>query len=211
MSPEERLAAIVAALESVGLCCLVMGGHAVRFYGLQRYTNDFDFTLAPDGWDDLAERLVRTGLFPGAINTSSQVLSPIRVRIKRSEHGSTAVTTVAATQAVAPGWDKARPTRGRGRRKRSSRSAVVQAARKGATACVESWIARNVFNPLCAVLRLDRMADHSGNVSLTKNNANAVAATSTIASARENFLGVAAGMASVPRGKLGVFDVTYRF
>lgn len=63
MSPEERLAAIVTALESVGLTCLVMGGHAVRFYGLQRHTNDFDLTLAPEGWDDLADRLTRTGLF----------------------------------------------------------------------------------------------------------------------------------------------------
>jgi hypothetical protein len=66
LNPEERLAAIVAALESVGLSCLVMGGHAVRFYGLERHTNDFDLTLAPDGWDDLADRLARTGLFAGA-------------------------------------------------------------------------------------------------------------------------------------------------
>ena len=66
MNPEERLAAIVAALESVGLSCLVMGGHAVRFYGLQRHTNDFDLTLAPDGWDELSDRLARTGLFAGA-------------------------------------------------------------------------------------------------------------------------------------------------
>ena len=65
MNPEERLAAIVAALESVGLSCLVLGGHAVRFYGLQRHTNDFDLTLAPDGWNDLGDRLARTGL-PGA-------------------------------------------------------------------------------------------------------------------------------------------------
>jgi hypothetical protein len=65
LNPEERLAAIVTALEAVGLSCLVMGGHAVRFYGLQRHTNDFDLTLAPDGWDDLAGRLARTGLFPG--------------------------------------------------------------------------------------------------------------------------------------------------
>ena len=43
-----------------------MGGHAVRFYGLQRHTNDFDLTLAPEGWDDLADRLARTGLFLGA-------------------------------------------------------------------------------------------------------------------------------------------------
>jgi hypothetical protein len=64
VNPEERLATIVQALEAVGLSCLIMGGHAVRFYGLQRYTNDFDLTLAPDGWNDLADRLVRTGLFP---------------------------------------------------------------------------------------------------------------------------------------------------
>jgi hypothetical protein len=67
LNPEERLAAIVAALESVGLSYLVMGGHAVRFYGLQRHTNDFDLTLAPDGWDDLAGRLARTGLFAGGV------------------------------------------------------------------------------------------------------------------------------------------------
>lgn len=42
MNAEERLAAIVEALESVGLSSLIMSGHAVRFFGLQRYTNDFD-------------------------------------------------------------------------------------------------------------------------------------------------------------------------
>ena len=66
MNPEDRLAAVVAALQSVGLSCLVLGGHAVRYYGLRRHTNDFDLTLAPEGWDDLADRLTRTGLFPGA-------------------------------------------------------------------------------------------------------------------------------------------------
>ena len=65
MSPEERLASIVSSLESVGISCLVMGGHAVRYYGLQRYTNDFDLTLAPEVWDDLSERLARTGMFVG--------------------------------------------------------------------------------------------------------------------------------------------------
>jgi hypothetical protein len=39
-----------------------MGSHAVRYYGLRRYTNNFDFTLAPEGWDDLGERLARSGL-----------------------------------------------------------------------------------------------------------------------------------------------------
>lgn len=66
MNPEERLASIVSALEAVGLACIVMGGHAVRYYGLERHTNDFDLTLAPEGWNDLANRLGRTGLFAGA-------------------------------------------------------------------------------------------------------------------------------------------------
>jgi hypothetical protein len=44
-----------------------MGGHAVRHYGLQRYTNDFDLTLAPEGWTNLPDRLSRTGLFPGGV------------------------------------------------------------------------------------------------------------------------------------------------
>ncbi len=73
MSPEERLAAIVSALRSVGLSSLIMGGHAVRYYGLQRYTNDFDFVLAADGWGDLANRLAQTNLFPqpGAMEGNS--------------------------------------------------------------------------------------------------------------------------------------------
>ena len=58
----ERLSVIISALESVGLRCLVMGGHAVCYYGLQRFTNDFDFALAPDGWDELRGRLARTNL-----------------------------------------------------------------------------------------------------------------------------------------------------
>lgn len=65
MTPEGRLGEIVTALESVGVSCLVMGGHAVRFYGLARNTNDFDLNVSPDQWDDLAERLARTTLFAG--------------------------------------------------------------------------------------------------------------------------------------------------
>jgi len=65
MTPEERLGEIVTALEAVGVSCLVMGGHAVRFYGFARYTNDFDLKVSPDQWDDLAERLSWTPLFGG--------------------------------------------------------------------------------------------------------------------------------------------------
>jgi hypothetical protein len=63
VNPDERLAEIVGALESVGLTSLVMGGHAVRFYGLQRNTIDFDLLLAPDQWEDLPALLSRTTLF----------------------------------------------------------------------------------------------------------------------------------------------------
>jgi hypothetical protein len=65
VTPDERLAGIVTALESVGLPCLVMGGHAVRFYGLQRNTIDFDLHLAPDRWDDLPDLLAHTALVSG--------------------------------------------------------------------------------------------------------------------------------------------------
>ena len=65
MNPEARLAEIVAALEAVGLNCLVMGGHAVRFYGVDRNTGDFDLHLAPDCWDDLPHALSRSSLFVG--------------------------------------------------------------------------------------------------------------------------------------------------
>jgi hypothetical protein len=47
VSPEARLAEVLAALEAVGLNGLVMGGHAVRFYGVDRNTADFDLHLPP--------------------------------------------------------------------------------------------------------------------------------------------------------------------
>ena len=65
MSPDVRLAEVVSALEVAGVSCLVMGGHAVRFYGLARYTNDVDLHVSPDQWDDLPTRLARTNLLGG--------------------------------------------------------------------------------------------------------------------------------------------------
>jgi hypothetical protein len=53
---------VVSALESVGVGSLVMGGHAIRFYGLTRTTVAYDFHVAPSCWDDLAERLRRSSL-----------------------------------------------------------------------------------------------------------------------------------------------------
>lgn len=65
MNPETRLAEIVAALQAVGLTCLVMGGHAVRYYGLQRNTNDYDLHLTPDRWPELPHLLQQSALFVG--------------------------------------------------------------------------------------------------------------------------------------------------
>lgn len=67
MTAEERLAAVVSALESAGVSCLVMGGHAVRFYGLARATIDFDLHVSTDGWNELPQRILQAGLFPDNI------------------------------------------------------------------------------------------------------------------------------------------------
>jgi hypothetical protein len=65
VSGAERLAAIAAALEEVGIPFLVMGGHAVRYYGVDRNTIDFDLHLSLDEWDQLPVRLGRADLFAG--------------------------------------------------------------------------------------------------------------------------------------------------
>jgi hypothetical protein len=63
VKPENRLGEIVAALEAANITSLVMGGHAVRYYGRSRDTIDFNLHLAPDDWEDLTERLAGTRLF----------------------------------------------------------------------------------------------------------------------------------------------------
>jgi hypothetical protein len=65
VTPDSRLAEVVSQLEGAGVSCLVMGGHAVRFYGLSRYTNDVDLHVSPGQWGDLTARLARTNLFAG--------------------------------------------------------------------------------------------------------------------------------------------------
>jgi hypothetical protein len=60
-----RLAEIVTALKQVGLTVLVMGGHAVRYYGFDRTTIDYDLHLAPANWDDLVPRLNQSSIAAG--------------------------------------------------------------------------------------------------------------------------------------------------
>jgi hypothetical protein len=61
VTAEERLAALYVELRGLGLPCLVMGGHAVRFYGIGRNTVDYDFhvALSPEEWEGLLEVLRR--------------------------------------------------------------------------------------------------------------------------------------------------------
>lgn len=80
MSVDERLAAIVTGLDSVGAASLIMGGHAVRFYGLQRNTIDFDLHLAPDRWGDLPELLWRTNLFSKGLPVEGESWRPASFR-----------------------------------------------------------------------------------------------------------------------------------
>jgi hypothetical protein len=59
---EERLAALVDRLGRAGVNVLVMGGHAVRHYGVGRNTTDFDFVVEPMPLDELRRRVVDGGV-----------------------------------------------------------------------------------------------------------------------------------------------------
>jgi hypothetical protein len=61
----ERLAAIYAELVHRGVPSLVMGGHAVRYYGVDRNTVDYDFHVALNAheWIGLLDRLRDSPLF----------------------------------------------------------------------------------------------------------------------------------------------------
>ncbi len=66
MNAEARLASIHRALLDAGLQNLVMGGHAVRFYGIDRHTLGDDFMISVDdpGWHELGRTIAaleRTG------------------------------------------------------------------------------------------------------------------------------------------------------
>jgi hypothetical protein len=67
LTPTERLAALYVELTHRGLPCLVMGGHAVRYYGVERTTIDYDFHLALDleAWRQLPQLLRGPGLLEG--------------------------------------------------------------------------------------------------------------------------------------------------
>ena len=63
MSATPRLLEITDALAEAGIACLIMGGHAVRHYGVDRNTFDFDFTISLNDAPELQQRLERTRQF----------------------------------------------------------------------------------------------------------------------------------------------------
>jgi hypothetical protein len=65
VSPDEKLARIARALQETGIDALVMGGHAVRYYGVDRKTSDFDLVAAVTSTADLRTRLPSIPLLAG--------------------------------------------------------------------------------------------------------------------------------------------------
>lgn len=59
MTADQRLAQIFRSLSEAGIDALVMGGHAVRYYGVGRNTIDFDLVTAIATPDELRVRLPR--------------------------------------------------------------------------------------------------------------------------------------------------------
>jgi hypothetical protein len=66
MTPSDRLAEICRALQQAGLDALVMGGHAVRYYGVDRNTDDFDFLASAGSPDALRAALARSEMLRSA-------------------------------------------------------------------------------------------------------------------------------------------------
>lgn len=67
MNIAERLTEIVAALDELKVTHLVMGGHAVRYYGFNRDTTDHDFHIPADAGRNLSDLLRHTPLFISAM------------------------------------------------------------------------------------------------------------------------------------------------
>ncbi|MBI2923789.1 MAG: hypothetical protein HYY18_22255 [Planctomycetes bacterium] len=63
MNPSDRLLQVVGELQKAGIRPLVMGGHAVRHYGVDRNTLDFDFTISLEAAAGLESGLRSTALF----------------------------------------------------------------------------------------------------------------------------------------------------
>lgn len=66
MRPEQKLARIYRSLRDAGVDVLVMGGHAVRYYGVDRNTIDFDLVTSLTTPEELRRRLPEIDWLAGA-------------------------------------------------------------------------------------------------------------------------------------------------
>ena len=66
MNIVEHLNQITSALDELDVSYLVMGGHAVRYYGFRRETTDHDLHIPAEIGRNLSELLSRTALFVSA-------------------------------------------------------------------------------------------------------------------------------------------------
>ena len=57
MANDIKLAKIARSLQEAGIDALVMGGHAVRYYGVDRNTSDFDLVTSEESTESLCLRL----------------------------------------------------------------------------------------------------------------------------------------------------------
>jgi hypothetical protein len=62
MTPTGGFVRVAAALQDAGFRFLAMGGHAVRHYGVDRNTLDYDFLLSLEAASELESRLAKTSL-----------------------------------------------------------------------------------------------------------------------------------------------------
>ena len=65
MTPDEKLARLFDSLLKTGIDVLVMDGHAVRHYGVDRNTNDFDLVTSLKTPKELKQRVSMTDWLTG--------------------------------------------------------------------------------------------------------------------------------------------------
>jgi hypothetical protein len=69
VNPADRLARVVTAIEEIAVPYLVMGGHAARYYGVERTTFDYDLHISVNDaiWSDLGCLLSQLSLFAAGV------------------------------------------------------------------------------------------------------------------------------------------------
>ena len=66
MNPDQKLALLTQAIKDAGMKALVMGGHAVRYYGIDRNTSDFDMVVGTSSPTELREKLAEIPMLASA-------------------------------------------------------------------------------------------------------------------------------------------------